>query len=147
MDMEFDCLKVLLPNIVINTTAANEHVAEIERCICVLKERARCTVTTLPFKRLPKLMIIELIHFVTMWLNYFPVANGISKKWSPRELLRRHKLDAKLHCQAPFGAYCEIHDEPSISNTRTHAAICLGPTGNLQGSYKFVCLETGRKLT
>lgn len=30
---------------------------------------------------------------------------------------------------------------------RTHAAICLGPTGNLQGSYKFLCLSTGKKLT
>jgi hypothetical protein len=86
-------------------------------------------------------MIIELIHFITMWLNFFPVANGITTKWSPRKLLRRHKLGAKLHCQAPFGVYCEIDDEPSISNMMqpcTHAAICLlGPTGNLQGSYNF----------
>jgi hypothetical protein len=33
MDMEFDCLKPLLPQIVINTTAANEHVSEIEHRI------------------------------------------------------------------------------------------------------------------
>jgi hypothetical protein len=30
---------------------------------------------------------------------------------------------------------------------RTQVAICLGPTSNFQGSYKFLCLNTGRKIT
>ena len=29
---------------------------------------------------------------------------------------------------------------------RTHEAIALGPMGNLQGSVKFYCLNTGRVL-
>ncbi len=29
----------------------------------------------------------------------------------------------------------------------THAAVCLGPMGNLQGSYRFLCLETGKRIT
>jgi hypothetical protein len=29
---------------------------------------------------------------------------------------------------------------------RMHAAIALGPTGNMQGSVKFYCLTTGRVL-
>ena len=149
MDMEFQPLQELMPYIVVNTTAANEHVAEIERRIRVVKERARAIINTLPYPKLPKRLVVDLIYFVTMWLNSFPVKGGISQKWSPRELLKRHRLDARLHCKAEFGAYCEVHDEPSPSNTmqrRTHATICLGPTGNLQGSYKFFCLSTGRKL-
>ena len=150
MDMEFQCLQPLMPQIIVNTTAANEHVAEIERRIRVVKERARGIINTLPYPRLPKRMIVELMHFVTMWLNSFPVKGGISQKYSPRELITRRRLDAKLHCKAEFGAYCEVHDEPSPSNTmqrRTHPSICLGPTGNLQGSYKFFCLTTGQLLT
>ena len=150
MDMEFQPLQDLMPNIIVNTTAANEHVAEIERRIRVVKERARAIINTLPYPKLPKRMVVELLYFITMWLNSFPVKGGISQKWSPRELLRRHRLDARLHCRAEFGAYCEVHDEPTPTNTmqrRTHAAICLGPTGNLQGSYKFFCLTTGKKLT
>ena len=69
MDMEFDSLKPLLPQVVINTPAANEHVAEIERRICVIKEHARTTLTTLPFYKIPKMITIELIQFVTIWLN------------------------------------------------------------------------------
>ncbi len=104
---------------------------------------------TLPYSQLPKLIIIELMHFCVMWMNTFPVKLGISKKWSPRELISCHKLDAKLHCKTPFGAYCEVHTDPDITNTmepRTKWGICLGPTGNMQGSYKFMSLSTGKKI-
>jgi len=149
MDMEFEKLKDLIPQLTSNTTAAREHVGEIERRIRVIKERARGTMSVLPYEALPKLMVIELLHFCVMWLNAFPVKSGISEKFSPRELVSRHKLDAKLHCKSPFGSYCEVHTDPDITNTtepRTRWAICLGPTGNLQGSYKFMSLTTGRKI-
>ena len=64
--------------------------------------------------------------------------------------MSRHKLEAKLHCRSPFGSYCEVHVDPDITNTldpRTKWAICMGPTGNLQGSYKFLSLATGTKVT
>jgi hypothetical protein len=53
-------LKDLLPNIALNTTAAQKHVGEIERKIRVIKERARGTTSTLPYKMLPKIVIIKL---------------------------------------------------------------------------------------
>jgi hypothetical protein len=104
MDMKFEKLETLLPHVALNTTAAHEHVGEIERKIRVIKERARGTFNTLPYKKLPKMMVIELLHFYVMWMNSFPVKSGISKKWSPRELVSRHKLDAKLHCRSPSGS-------------------------------------------
>ena len=149
MDMEFEKLVDLLPNVTVNTMAAREHVGEIERKIRVIKERARGTMNTLPYPQLPRLMTIKLMHFCVMWMNAFPVKSGISEKWSPRELISRHKLDAKLHCKTPFGAYCEVHTDPDITNTmepRTKWGICLGPTGNMQGSYKFMSLSTGKKI-
>jgi hypothetical protein len=63
MNMEFDKLKDVLLNITINTTAAREHVGEIKRKIQVIKERARGRMATLPYLTLPKIMIIELMHF------------------------------------------------------------------------------------
>jgi hypothetical protein len=53
MDMEFEKLKPLMPHVALNTTAAQEHVADIEQKIRVIKERARGTFTTLPYKKLP----------------------------------------------------------------------------------------------
>jgi hypothetical protein len=102
MDMEFGKLKNLLAHVALNTTAAREHVGKIKQKIRVIKERARETINTLPYKKLPRLMVIELLHFCMIWMNSFPVRSGISDNWSPRELVSRHKLDAKLHCRAPF---------------------------------------------
>jgi hypothetical protein len=149
MDMEFEKIVDLLPNVTVNTMAAREHLGEIERKIRVIKERARGTMNTLPYPQLPRLMTIEMMHFCIMWMNAFPVKSGISVKWSPRELISRHKLDAKLHCKTPFGAYCEVHTDPDITNTMepgTKWGICLGPTGKMQGSYKFMSLSTGKKI-
>ncbi len=41
MDNEFEKLRPLLPTLVINTTAASEHVPDIERCMHPLNQRAR----------------------------------------------------------------------------------------------------------
>jgi hypothetical protein len=86
-----------MPRVALNTTAAQEHVGEIERKIRVIKERTRGMCNTLPYKKLPKMMVIELLHFCVMWMNSLPVKSGISEKWSPRELVSRTKLDAKPH--------------------------------------------------
>jgi hypothetical protein len=132
MDMEFEKLVDLLPNVTVNTMAAREHVGEIERKIRVIKERARGTMNTLPYPQLPRLMTIKLMHFCVMWMNAFPVKSGISEKWSPRELISRHKLDAKLHCKTPFGAYCEVHTDPDKRtrwNQGQNGGYALGPLG------------------
>jgi len=140
-----------MPHVALNTTAAREHIGEIDQKIRVIKERARGTFNTLPYKKLPRMMVIELLHFCVMWMNSFPVKSGISEKWSPQELVTQTqtKLDAKLHCRDP-GSNCEMHIDPDIMTTlepRANWAICMGPMGNLQGSYKFLLLATGKKVT
>ena len=45
-----------------------------------------------------------------------------------------------------FGSYCEVHEENTPTNSmklRGIPAICLGPTGNIQGTYSFLNLATG----
>jgi hypothetical protein len=58
-------------------------------------------------------------------------------------------LDFAKYYKVPFGAYVETHEENHPTNTmveRTRGAICLGPSANFQGSYKFLFLCTGRKI-
>jgi hypothetical protein len=54
MDMEFDRLKNRSPHNALHTTAAREHVGKIKQKIRVIKERARGTINTLPYKKLPR---------------------------------------------------------------------------------------------
>jgi hypothetical protein len=53
--MEFKKLRDKLPNIILNTMAAQEHVGEIRRKIQVVKDRARRTINVLPYKIFPNL--------------------------------------------------------------------------------------------
>lgn len=149
MENEFKPVHDHVPSVDINTTAAAEHAAEIEWHILMIKERCRGILCTLPYKALPQLMLIHLLHFVVMWLNNFPAATGISSTFSPQELILRTRLDYNKHCRSPFGAYYKTHRENNPTNSmlsRGTPSICLGPTGNLQGSYYFFSLVTGKVI-
>ena len=145
MDNEFEKIRDHV-NATLNTPAASEHIGEIERRIRVIKERCRGILCTLPYAKIPRVMLIYLLHHVVMWLNNFPAANGISTRFSPREILQHNKLSIKHHCVAPFGSYCEVHEDNDPTNSmqsRGLPAICLGPTGNIQGTYSFLNLSSG----
>jgi hypothetical protein len=72
MDREFECLRDDTPKINMNTTAASEHVPDIERQIRVIKERMRAIKSTLPFKRLPARIVIEMMQYAVLWMNAPP---------------------------------------------------------------------------
>ena len=149
MDNKFESLRSLIPILAINTTDTKEHIPEVERRIRLIKERGHGILNTLPFKKLPCIVLIELMHHVVLWLNGFPSKSGVSQNLSPIEMVIQHKLDFKKHCKAPFEACCETHDEPSVTNymtSRSGASINLGPTGNLQGTCKFLSLDSGKKV-
>lgn len=73
-DNEFESIRESMEalGVVVNVTAKEEHVPEIERQHRVIKERARAVIQTLPFKNMPKKMRIALIHNVVFWLNNIP---------------------------------------------------------------------------
>ncbi len=149
MDGEFEKVKGLMPTVECNITAAKEHVSKAECSIRTMKERMQGIVTMLSFTLIPRCMKIEFVYFTVLWLNAFPVKTGISSTYSPRVILVRWWLDYKKHCQVLPGTYCKVHDEPEPSNSMVgcmHEGIALDLTSNLQGSVKFLCLNTGRVL-
>ncbi|KAL7502656.1 hypothetical protein ACHAXN_000584, partial [Cyclotella atomus] len=147
MDCEFEPLvKLLLDKTVVNTTAKNEHVGEIERKIQHVKNRGRSTKASLPYKALPKAVIKALLKNVVLWMNVLLSKQGISTEYSPQELVLRRQLDPDKHAQWSFGVFGEAHDDLDRTNTmqeRTKSCINLGPTGNFQGTHQFLNLETG----
>ncbi len=62
MDNEFDKVKDHVSHAILNTPAASEHVGDIERQIRVIKERCRGILCTLPYPRLPQIMLIHLLQ-------------------------------------------------------------------------------------
>jgi len=148
-DGEFESLRADLADAgaSLNIAAENEHVPEVERYIRTLKERTRATYNTVPFKRMPGIMISELVHASTYWLNMFPAKDGVSATQSPRRIMTGQQCDYRLHGQLQFGEYVQVHEShDNTMSTRTTGAIALRPTGNIQGGYFFLSLSTGKRL-
>ena len=133
-----------------NLAAPNEHVPEVERNIRVVKDRIRCTLTGMPYKRVPKNFKRELVLSCTAMLNTVPREAGASNTLSPMELLTGRTLDFNKHCKLAPGVYCLVHEENIPTNTmeeRASGAIAIGPTTDMQGSYRFLSLKTGHIIT
>jgi hypothetical protein len=152
-DGKFAPLKPLIESMpggpMVNLESANEHVPEIERRIRVVKERCRATRHSLPYENNPKLMAIHIVLHVVKLLNFFPTKGGVSDTLSPKTIMSGETLDFNKHLSLQIGQYCQVHEEDTPRNiqvARTKGAISLGPSGNLQGGFKFMALNSGKKI-
>ena len=131
--------------VTLNTTSRDEHVGDVERYICTIKECMWGVSNTIPFKRLTRNMVMELTKAVVYWLNSVPSNMGVSPTMSPRTIITGQLLDYHKHCRYEFGEYVQTHEEHDNSLlSHTLGAIALRPTGNQQGGYFFMSLHTGR---
>ena len=106
----------------------------------VIKEQMQAHNANLPFSRFTRCMTIELSKHVVMFLNAFPPKSGLSNTYSLRNIITGKALDWKKSCKLHFGSYAQVHEDRNVTNTleeRTQGAICLGLTGNVQGTYNF----------
>jgi hypothetical protein len=112
-----------------------------------LKERCRSICNTLPFTKLPGMLVVQMVSTCNFWLNVYPPKDGISQKTNPRELVTGIKIDYNKHIRAEFGEYVQVHEEhDNRMQARTTGAIATKPTGNAQGGFWFYSLTTGRML-
>jgi hypothetical protein len=92
--------------------------------------------------------MIHIVLNAVKMLNFFPTKReGFP---SPKTIVSGETLDYKKHFSLQVGQYCQLHKEDTLCNSqspRTKGAISLGPSGNLQGGYKFMTLTTGKKIT
>jgi hypothetical protein len=58
-------------------------------------------------------------------------------------------LDKKKHLSLQLGQYCQVHEEDNPRNShiaRTKGVMPLGTSGNLQGGFNFMAVNTGKKI-
>ena len=93
-------------------------------------------------------MAVHLVKNAVFWINSFPTKHGVLWEYSSRYLLTGQTLMYSKHMQIEFGAYYQAHeDHANDMGTRMIGAVCLGPTGNAQGSHWFLSLDTGVHIT
>ena len=130
--------------------AADDHVDVVERSIQTVKADCRTLTHGLPFKRVPRLMAVEMVLHAIKCRNMLPANDGISSTLSPLSIVTgAGKVDYNHH-RLEFGTYVHIFNDHHITNTiapHTTGAIALNSVGNSKGDYYFLNLETGRRVS
>jgi len=148
--MEFECVQHDFLPTIINLTPHDVHVSEVEHSICTIKEQIWADIHSMPFRQLPKLMILELICRAVILLNQFPALNGVLKTLSPKTIMTGRPNLNYNSLKVNFGSYVLIFKDNDPTNTtksRSTGAIVLKPTGNTKGNYHFMSLTTGCHLS
>jgi hypothetical protein len=148
-DQEFSCIEADILPTPLNIADADDHVPEVERSIRTIKERTRCLVQGLPFRRVPKAMMRAAVENAHKVLNQFPAKDGASDTLSPLTIMTGRPRPDYNDMRIEFGAYAQVfetNDPTNTVKTRTTGAIALTPTGNAQGGFNFLSLTTGKKL-
>jgi hypothetical protein len=133
--------------VALDSTGRDEHVGDIECYVRTVKERMHATYNTLPFTHMAPHLVIEMAKQAVFWLHSFPRVDGVSNHMSPREIMTGQRLDYARHCRFEYGEYIQTHEQHDSSMTPcTIGALALWPTGNVQGTWYFMSLSTGRVL-
>jgi len=149
-DNEFQCIEADILPTRLNLVSRNEHVGEVENSNKYLKQTVRSLLCSVGARRVPKAMVIAAMDLATTCSNAFPARNGISNSLSPSTIVTGRQPLNFNNLKVTFGSYVQIHIHNNPTNTmqpRTIDAIALNPTGNTQGSYYFMNLDTGQRMS
>lgn len=119
---------------------------DIERLIRSIKDRCRASWNTLPY-RLCQILVDWLIRAVVYAIGGIPKRSATDAR-SARERLSGRVFTGR-DVKFVFGAYVQVHPEETFNDMteRTRPAIALMPTGNLMGSWVFLCTDTFETVT
>jgi hypothetical protein len=150
-DQEFAALSKLVDNLPsaprLNWAAASQHCGLIERNICFLKEKNRSLRHSLPFERVPGIMVVCMVLHIIKFVNGFPRHGGV-KHYSPGKIMTNRCINTN-NVVVSLGIHCQIakYVEPRNSLApRTRGAILLGNSGNLSDGQMFLALDTGATM-
>ena len=148
-DGEFKGLEADISPIRLEIVPQDGHVPEVERSIQTVKGATRTLTHGLPFRRFPKLLVLEMVYFVIRNLNLYPSENGVSTVLSPMSMVTGQGAADYNSFGLEFGSYAQVFNERTTTNSmaaRTADAIALCPAFNSTGGQYFLNLETGQRL-
>jgi Reverse transcriptase (RNA-dependent DNA polymerase) len=146
-DNEFSVCQPIFPGLQFSICAVDAHVPEVERAIRTLKETIRATIHGMPFSRLPRVLIKELVASAVAQANMFPHPDGISPTLSPSSIVTGAPKPDFRCMPLEFGQYVQVFDGTSNdTRSRTLGAIATTPTNNSSGDHFFLSLATGHRI-
>ena len=121
---------------------SSDSIKVVERLIRTIKERIRGLLNTLPYE-CPDTVLDYMVYNIVYYLNLVPTSTCTDMR-SARERLTGRIMDAKTDLRYGFGEYVQTIDNSTDNSMRerTKGGIALLPTGNKDGSWHFMLLQT-----
>ena len=92
--------------------------------------------STLPFIRMPRRMLVEMVYLCIFWMNFYVPDDYISNYASPATIVTGRQYDYNMFCGpgSSFGEFVQTYQKTdNTMQMRTVSAITLIPSGNTQG--------------
>ena len=102
----------------LNICPTDDHLYEVERYIRTVKERVRCTMHGLPFKRIPRIMTRGVVFKAIKDLNQFPAKDGMSNTMSTLSMMTGRPLPDYNNILLEFGTYVRVFEDNDPTNTK-----------------------------
>ena len=130
-------------------TTAGQHEPHVERANRTVKERMRVQHARLPFAAIPKIMTEYLGVTRAELMNYFPAKNGVSKHFSPHQIVEQRNVNFKTDCVAEFGSYVHAIGGKSKNTMapRTTEGLYLKPSNKNNGGHHVLNMHTWKVIS
>ena len=92
----------------VEIVATDNHADEVERSIRVFKERYKCIIHRLLYKRYTKLMRTELVCTALRGLDQIPSEKGVLDRIIPLDIVTGQATVDYNKLQASFGEYSQV---------------------------------------
>ena len=148
-DMAYENLRNDLLPVQLVTAPAGEKVPEVERSIRTIKERIRCIVASLPYRKVTKTMMKSFVYEAGRHLNDSPPKDGVSRVHPPARIVANRPAVDYNKLKVRTGQYCMIintHNNWNSLAPRKIGAIALRPKEDGNGWY-LLSLDTWRVVT
>ena len=149
-DNQFESIQGDLADIgsLLNIVSTDEHVPEIEWDNRTIKESVKCIYNTLPFKYLPPVSFIEIVHACVFWHNMFALCGSISELKAHWRLFSTKLLTSMHNAQLNLGT-ANKHTKNMITAWQHLPLVPLpcNPLGTCKGATSLLPLTKAIELT
>ena len=137
-------------NMVLVPVTAGQHEPHVERANRTVKERMRVQHARFLYAAIPRIMTEYLGETRAEKMNWFPAKNGVSKHFSPHQIVEQRNVNFKTECVAEFGAYVHAVGGVESKNTmapRTTEGIYLRPSHQKNEGHLVLNLHTWKVIS
>jgi hypothetical protein len=115
----------------------NAHVHFIERCIRFTKERIRGIRSMLPFKQIPKRLLMEIIYTIVQLMNAMRRKGGVHPTMYPRQIVTGKNLIIPPFTPGAFVYGVPGGSSNSMEKTRAFESLYLRPNDGRGGHFVY----------